>query len=338
MIVEAFLEVLSATPKESRTGGGAGTIADIIRNCVRKSFDGDTSSMDDLQRFTEEGKKLLETSWMNKCWEGWAGFGLEKAGKKDTLVNAGPLVYSRHPERFRVFLLYGIRDIVRKQVAGKMFTAMNEDQRRELSQYWKFDKDAQHMFKSISDTAETNRRLVMQQIAFPVRSHGLWTEENLQCVTAGNVRENAIMLRDMRLHLEIIGLPLRAWLLERDEHLYTYYGIETYEPVLSRELIVRVAEALWSLCASMYGGHPITYETLAAQVREPDVQRVSVAVRRLGICTRHDGKGADSCCYTVQYASNHCWWVPRCQSETDRHALGNVVDTVGRLADPVLAW
>lgn len=81
--------------------------------------------------------------------------------------------------------------------------------------------------------------------------------------------------------LHSIAVPTKTWLLEYDEHLYNANGEETFEPVFYKEYLERIADAMWHLSVSVFGHTAFSYETLAAQVREPDVERVRRAVHRL---------------------------------------------------------
>jgi len=121
-----------------------------------------------------------------------------------------------------------------------------------------------------------------------------WTPGMILALVMGNVRENAEVLGRIRQHLMAMGLPLLAWLIEHKEHLYNALGQETCEPVLDAAYLSRVAEAMWKLSSRIFGSSYFSYEALADRLRDPDLYRVRLAVRRLSIVTRYEerGKGA----------------------------------------------
>jgi hypothetical protein len=81
--------------------------------------------------------------------------------------------------------------------------------------------------------------------------------------------------------LHSISVPTKTWLLEYKEHLYNANGEETFEPIFYKAYLERIADAMWNLSVSVFGHTAFSYETLAAQVRETDVDRVRRAVHRL---------------------------------------------------------
>ena len=120
-----------------------------------------------------------------------------------------------------------------------------------------------------------------------------WRKELLLAIILGDTWANTKALESVRPVLSAIGVPVQGWLLEYKERLYNRWGHETYEPVFYREYLVRVAQAMWELSTRVFAHNTFSYETLAAQMREPNVERVRHAVRRIGIvCDPPDKKAA----------------------------------------------
>jgi hypothetical protein len=118
-----------------------------------------------------------------------------------------------------------------------------------------------------------------------------WTQGMILALVMGDVRKNAEVLKRIRQHLMAMGLPLLAWLIEHKEHLYNPLGQETCEPVLDAAYLRRVAEAMWKLSSRIFGSSYFTYEALADRLRDPDLYRVRLGVRRLCIVTRYEWHG-----------------------------------------------
>ena len=113
-------------------------------------------------------------------------------------------------------------------------------------------------------------------------------------VILSNTRENGQMLETVGPELAALGLPLRGWLLERNEHLYNCGGFETFEPIFDRKYLQRVAEAMCDLWCGTLDLKPISYEYLAAELRDNDLHRVTTAVRRIAIIGRYRRTDSDA--------------------------------------------
>jgi hypothetical protein len=116
----------------------------------------------------------------------------------------------------------------------------------------------------------------------------------LLAVVMSDVLANARELSASRAELSAVGLPLAAWLIDFEEHLYNTWGEETFEPVLSRGYLVRVADGMWELSTRVFGFSLFSYADLASAIGDVNVARVRRAVRRLGIvagdCATVDGR------------------------------------------------
>jgi hypothetical protein len=122
-----------------------------------------------------------------------------------------------------------------------------------------------------------------------------------------DVKRNAKTLRQIASELAGIGLPLHAWLIEYKDHLYTHDGRETFEPVFDRAYLRRICDCMEELTKGVLGQSEFTYETLAAGVRDPDANRVKMAVRRLSIITQ-DMKPRSDVMATGELAEGAIWY------------------------------
>ncbi|MHB9140076.1 MAG: HD domain-containing protein [Victivallaceae bacterium] len=118
------------------------------------------------------------------------------------------------------------------------------------------------------------------------REHsGSAPRELLLAIAANDTRRNALDLAkdDFKNGLRAMGIPLQTWLLECQERLYRWDGKQTFEPIFKGDYLATVLLEMWSLFWGIFGAELITYEALAAQLRDPDIERVRMAVRRLSI-------------------------------------------------------
>jgi hypothetical protein len=103
---------------------------------------------------------------------------------------------------------------------------------------------------------------------------------------------NDLRMNEVDRELAALGLPLRAWLLEQNEHLYNCAGFETYEPIFDKDYLERVARAMNVLWCGTVDLQPISYQYLAAELRETNLHRVKTAVRRIAIIGRDRAKAS----------------------------------------------
>jgi hypothetical protein len=115
-----------------------------------------------------------------------------------------------------------------------------------------------------------------------------WAHEMLLAVLMGNTRENTEALLSIRSTLTAMGIPIRRWLLEYDEHLFNELGEETCEPIFFIDYLIEVAQNMWKLSTEVFGHNEFSYETLAGQMRETNADKIARAVRRLDILVRED--------------------------------------------------
>jgi hypothetical protein len=114
-----------------------------------------------------------------------------------------------------------------------------------------------------------------------------WPPAKILAIIMGDVAANAHALTAIEDPLAAAGLPLRAWLIESKERLFNLWGQETFEPIFTRKYLEEVADKMWDLSTRIFGDSLFTYRSLADHLREPDVEKVRRAVRRISVVTRH---------------------------------------------------
>ena len=128
------------------------------------------------------------------------------------------------------------------------------------------------------------------------------------------------------------GLPFKAWVLEHDEHLFTWDGCETFEASLSIEFLKEIAERMWRLSAGTFGRAPFNYHTLASKLRIDDIVRVKTAVRRIAIIARQaEPEGPHS---IIQHSDSEWWWdAPK----GVKYGLRDLLSRIEQLKEPKYA-
>lgn len=150
----------------------------------------------------------------------------------------------------------------------------------------------------------------------------------LLATIAGDTLANARALRKVSASLRTYGIPLYAWLIECDEHLYTCFGSETFEPWLSKGFLGRLAEAMWDMSTQIFGRRVSTYESLAAHLREDHVDRVRMGVRRLAIVARPPVQGDKNKSGGIEFLEDGWYW------DRTGASLIEVLDWIKRLVKP----
>jgi hypothetical protein len=113
-----------------------------------------------------------------------------------------------------------------------------------------------------------------------------WHPARLLAIVLGNVLQNARALVSVREDMAAMGIPLCAWLIGGNGRLFNLWGEETFEPIFTHEYLERVATEMWRLSTRVFGQSLFTYQNLGDALRDPDVDRVRRAVRRLAVVTR----------------------------------------------------
>jgi hypothetical protein len=138
-----------------------------------------------------------------------------------------------------------------------------------------------------------------------------WPTDLLLSMVLCNARENATALRAIRHTLWTIGIPVRAWLVEWGEHLFNEYGNETHEPVFSREDFKRIVASMIDLSTRIFGQGNFSYETLAAEIREPNATRAKRMVKRIGVVWKYAQRldaSSDSAVYRPRVLAGTSEW------------------------------
>jgi len=176
------------------------------------------------------------------------------------------------------------------------------------------------------------------------RPEELSPNANLSLITftalAAYVHSASRRLKDMKESLSRYGLPFRAWVLEYEEHLFTWYGCETFEASLSKDFLIEVADQMWRLSAGIFGREPFSYETLAAKLRDThnNIGLVKTAVRRISIVMRHRHGEENKLVHDVIRSSDSLWWWERKEehdkSDNKYHGFSAIYQRINDLADP----
>lgn len=111
-----------------------------------------------------------------------------------------------------------------------------------------------------------------------------WTDREIALLTMCSVRKiNSVLKSNIQQNLIKLGIQVRECVIEYHDILFTHFGDITSEPVLHREYLISIARSMWSLCSEIFGPQEFSYETLAAEVREVDIEKIKMAVKRLSI-------------------------------------------------------
>jgi len=113
----------------------------------------------------------------------------------------------------------------------------------------------------------------------------------LLAVILSDLRNNVSALEEIREDLVRLGIRIRKWRLEYEQHLYDESGMETYEGIFFPEYLVNVTERMWDLSTQIFGNSDLTYENLTAIVPEGDIEKIKIAVRRLSLMAKRMKKG-----------------------------------------------
>ena len=108
-----------------------------------------------------------------------------------------------------------------------------------------------------------------------------WPEDFLLATVLSDLRTNRAFLKSVKNDLKEMGLPMDDWLIEFKDRTYDDKGNEQEEPVFSEPFKTAVASAMVELSSHAFGRALFSYQTLADRLREPQVDIVRLAVRRL---------------------------------------------------------
>ena len=105
-------------------------------------------------------------------------------------------------------------------------------------------------------------------------------------ILADTLKNNNQLLK-IRDQLAIIGIKIRCWLIEYKNHLFNSRGEETFEPIFHKDYLKNIIKEMWQLSSQVFGNCYFSYDTLASAVREPNVELIKLAVRRISIITKN---------------------------------------------------
>ena len=135
--------------------------------------------------------------------------------------------------------------------------------------------------------------------------HMKWPETILLAMILNDYTANRKALNVVKDNLARLGLFIKNWLLSYEEHLFQDEGKKTFEPVLHKAYLKYTAKKMWELTTQVFGSSYFTFENLAAEIREPDIEKVKMAVRRLAILSK--SKNTSSQQTSGIWAGNKHW-------------------------------
>ncbi len=112
-----------------------------------------------------------------------------------------------------------------------------------------------------------------------------WPNEILLTIILKDIKRNQRTLFALNNELTSMEFPLKAWLVEYEDNLYNISGGLTYEPLFTIEYLKEIVDGMWQLSSRIFGSSIFTYLDLAAQVRDPNVYKIKLAVKRISIVT-----------------------------------------------------
>ena len=156
-----------------------------------------------------------------------------------------------------------------------------------------------------------------------------WAQDVLLSIILGNCRENAEALRAIRKALWSMGLPINVWLVEWKEHLFDEFGFETYEPLFSKNYLDWISKCMCNLSTRVPpGGGVFSYESLASETNEPDINRIKRVVKRIRIAM--NSNQSNSANYSNSLLAGPNEW----QCRTDRHGWEMICNVSNCLEAP----
>ena len=150
------------------------------------------------------------------------------------------------------------------------------------------DEDQDEIIQISENTDRKNISLIIENCLFGEKADKskLWPKELLLTVIMKDVKTNHNDLKFLRRELKSMGLPLQAWLIEYKDQLYNTQGEVTYEPIFTEDYLEKVVDGMWELSSRIFGSSMFSYSDLAAQVRDPDIDKIKLAVRRISILSK----------------------------------------------------
>jgi hypothetical protein len=140
-------------------------------------------------------------------------------------------------------------------------------------------------------------------------------------------------MRYIRNDLAAIEIFVRAWLIEYKEHLFNELGEETYEPIFNISYLKLIVKHMFDLSSQIFGSSFFTYDCLAASLRESDLNRIKLAVRRIAIILRGYNKNNDLGIWVGEQSWK--WLVREDRKVVNYFEVAEIHKILSMLGDPV---
>ena len=156
-------------------------------------------------------------------------------------------------------------------------------------------------------------------------SGGKAAEVSALYTIASNVIQNEDEISKIRDELNIMGIPVKKWLIECDEHLFSVYrekdragndiisSVYALEPIINLDYCLEVLRGICTLSGGIFARRYFQYSELVNFIREEErkTYKVKCAVRRLSLLL----KAGDVRDYVIYYSENN--WSFYCQKNRD---------------------
>lgn len=155
-------------------------------------------------------------------------------------------------------------------------------------------------------------RYLSQKIPkYPVKR----AETSVLYVIADNVMTNEKEIALIKDELNVMGMPVKKWLIECDEQLFQVYrdkdeegnsiisSAYALEPIINLDYCLEVLKGICMLSGGIFGEQYFQYSELVNFIREEDSRtyKVKCAVRRLSLLLKAD----ESCSYVIYHDENN---------------------------------
>lgn len=155
-------------------------------------------------------------------------------------------------------------------------------------------------------------RYLSQKIPkYPVKR----AETSVLYVIADNVMTNEKEISLIKDELNVMGMPVKKWLIECDEQLFQVYkdkdeegnsiisSAYALEPIINLDYCLEVLKGICMLSGGIFGEQYFQYSELVNFIREEDSKtyKVKCAVRRLSLLLKAD----EFCSYVIYYDENN---------------------------------
>jgi hypothetical protein len=121
-----------------------------------------------------------------------------------------------------------------------------------------------------------------------------WSNTTLLAMIMKDYSSNRKALNDIKENLAKIGLFIKDWLMSYEEHLFEDSGQEVYEPIFHKDYLHDTAKRMWELSTQVFGSSFFTFENLGASIREPNIEKVKMAVKRLAVLSKNRDKESNN--------------------------------------------